>query len=51
MLVYKYPLYPNKEQVCKLWLHANALNRLYNYFLNMKIEAYKTIRAVPYSAA
>ena len=41
MRTYKYPLYPNKEQTCKLWLHANKLNWLYNHFLSLKIEAYK----------
>jgi len=35
-------MYPNKEQQSKLWRHANKLNWLYNYFLNQKIEVYKT---------
>ena len=41
MRTYKFPLYPNQEQSCKLWLHANKLNWLYNHFLSLKIEAYK----------
>jgi len=41
MRTYKFRIYPNKEQQSKLWLHANKLNWLYNYFLNQKIEAYK----------
>ena len=41
MKTYKYPLYPNREQTCKLWLHANKLNWLYNHFLSLKIETYK----------
>jgi putative transposase len=40
MITYKFRLYPSKEQQSKLWRHANALNRLYNYFLNQRIEAY-----------
>ena len=41
MICYKYRLYPNKEQVSLLWKHANKLNRLYNYFLNQRIEAWE----------
>ncbi|MEK6880844.1 MAG: transposase [Nanoarchaeota archaeon] len=41
MLAYKFRLYPNKTQQEKLWKHANLLNRLYNYFLDQKIKAYK----------
>lgn len=41
MLTYKYRLYPSKNQQKKLWLHANKLNWLYNYFLNQRIEEYK----------
>ena len=41
MLSYKYRLYPNKEQQSKLWKHANKLNKLYNYFLNQRIEVYR----------
>lgn len=41
MLTFKYRLYPTREQQSKLWLHANKLNRLYNYFLNQRQEAYK----------
>jgi len=41
VVTYKYKLYPNKEQQQKLWLHANKLNWLYNYFLDMKIKAYE----------
>jgi putative transposase len=42
MLTFQYRLYPTKSQQQKLWQHANKLNWLYNYFLNQKIEAYKT---------
>lgn len=42
MKTYKFRLYPNKEQQSKLWQHANKLNWLYNYFLNKKIEYYKS---------
>jgi putative transposase len=42
MLTFQYRLYPTKAQQQKLWQHANKLNWLYNYFLNQKIEAYKT---------
>jgi putative transposase len=42
MLTFQYRLYPTKDQQQKLWQHANKLNWLYNYFLNQKIEAYKT---------
>jgi putative transposase len=42
MLTFQYRLYPTKAQQQKLWLHANKLNWLYNYFLNQKITAYKT---------
>ena len=41
MIAYKFRLYPDKERQQKLWLHANKLNWLYNYFLDMKIKAYK----------
>src|SRR6266404_1964556 len=41
MLTYKFKLYPSKEQQEKLWLHANKLNFIYNYFLNQRIENYK----------
>ena len=41
MITYKYQLFPNQEQQEKLWQHANALNRLYNYFLDQKIKAYQ----------
>lgn len=41
MIAYKYRLYPNKSQQAKLWLHANKLNRLYNYFLGQRKEAYE----------
>ena len=42
MITFKYRLYPNKEQQSKLWLHANKLNKLYNYFLNQRKTAYET---------
>lgn len=42
MRTYKYRLYPNTEQQSKLWRNANKLNWLYNYFLNQKIDAYKS---------
>jgi len=42
MLTFQYRLYPTKKQQEKLWQHANKLNWLYNYFLNQKIEAYKS---------
>lgn len=41
MIAYKFRLYPNKQQISKLWKHANEMNRLYNYFLNQRIEAYQ----------
>ncbi len=41
MLTFKFRIYPDKDQQAKLWKHANQLNWLYNYFLNMKIQAYK----------
>jgi putative transposase len=41
MKTFQYCLYPDKDQQSKLWLHANKLNYLYNYFLNQRIEAYK----------
>jgi putative transposase len=41
MRTFVYRLYPTKEQQKKLWLHANKLNFLYNYFLNQRIENYK----------
>lgn len=44
MRTYKFRIYPNKEQQSKLWRHANKLNWLYNYFLNQKIEVYKSGR-------
>ena len=42
MICYKYRMYPNKKQVSLLWKHANKLNFLYNYFLNQRIEEYKS---------
>jgi putative transposase len=42
MRTFQYRLYPTKSQQQKLWQHANKLNWLYNYFLNQKIESYKT---------
>jgi len=42
MQTYKFRLYPGNETQQLLWKHANALNSIYNYFLNQKIEAYKT---------
>ena len=42
MICYKYRLYPNKEQIALLWKHANKCNWLYNYFLNQRIECYKS---------
>lgn len=42
MRTFQYRLYPTYAQHQKLWQHANKLNWLYNYFLNQKIEAYKT---------
>jgi putative transposase len=41
MISYKFRLYPNKQQISKLWQHANEMNRLYNYFLNQRMVAYK----------
>ncbi len=41
MRTFQYRLFPSKEQQQKLWLHANKLNSLYNYFLNQRIENYK----------
>lgn len=41
MIAYKFRMYPDKTQQQKLWEHANKLNKLYNYFLNLKIEKYK----------
>lgn len=42
MITFQYRLYPSKNQQAKLWKHANKLNCLYNYFLNQRIENYKT---------
>ncbi len=39
--VYKYRLYPNKNQQDLLWKHSKKLNSLYNYFLGQRIEVYK----------
>jgi putative transposase len=41
MRSFQYPLHPSKEQQSKLWLHANKLNQLYNYFLDQRITNYK----------
>jgi putative transposase len=41
MLTFQFRLYPSKSQQEKLWKHANELNKLYNYFLNQRIENYK----------
>ena len=41
MISYKFRLYQNKQQISKLWQHANEMNRLYNYFLNQRMVAYK----------
>ena len=41
MRAYKYRLYPNRTQQCKLWEDANAMNRLYNYFLAQRADAYE----------
>src|SRR5271157_2298448 len=41
MLTFQYRLYPTRDQQAKLWLHANKLNSLYNYFLDQRIENYK----------
>lgn len=41
MLTFQYKLHPSKEQQTKLWLHANKLNSLYNYFLNQRITSYR----------
>lgn len=41
MITFKFRLYPNKTQQATLWLHANKLNFIYNYFLNQRIENYK----------
>jgi len=41
MITYKFRLYPNKSQQSILWKDANRLNRLYNYFLDQRIETYK----------
>ena len=41
MITYKFRLYPSKKQQDLLWEDANRLNRLYNYFLNQRIESYK----------
>lgn len=42
MITYKFRFYPTKEQQEKLWRDANACNRLYNYFLEQKINLYRT---------
>jgi putative transposase len=34
-------MYPTKIQQAKLWKHANLLNRLYNYFLKQRLEAFE----------
>lgn len=41
MRAFQYRIYPNKEQREKLWIHANKLNKLYNYFLDQRIQAYQ----------
>jgi hypothetical protein len=41
MITYKYRLYPNKFQQELLWKHANALNFLYNVYIEQKITLYK----------
>lgn len=41
MITYKFRAYPSREQQDKLWIHANKLNKLYNYFLDQRIKAYE----------
>jgi putative transposase len=41
LITYKFRLYPTKLQQTTLWTHANALNKLYNYFLDQRIRAYE----------
>jgi len=41
LITFKYRLYPDKDQIQKLWLHANKMNYLYNYFLDQRIQNYK----------
>ena len=40
MITYKFRIYPTKYQQDLLWWQATCLNRLYNYFLNIKINTY-----------
>ena len=42
MYTHQFRAYPSKETQSKLWQHANALNRLYNGFLDEKKTAYET---------
>ncbi len=39
---YKYRMYPNKEQVRKIWQHIGTCRFLYNWSLEEKIRAYQT---------
>jgi putative transposase len=41
MLTIKYRIYPTRKQQDSLWRQSNLLTRLYNKFLEQKIEAYK----------
>ena len=42
MYTYQFRAYPSKEIQSKLWQHANALNRLYNGFLDERKTSYET---------
>ncbi len=41
MITFKYRFYPNHKQQEKLWEHSIILTKLYNYFLNQRIEKYE----------
>ena len=41
MLAIKYRIYPTRKQQAMLWVQSNLLTRLYNQFLEYKINAYK----------
>jgi len=42
MITYKYRLYPNRDQIDLMWSHSSKLNWVYNYFLDQRIQEYKT---------
>lgn len=41
MRTFKYRLYPTKHQQDILWFQASCLNKLYNFFLNLKKNTYQ----------